>query len=867
MTLTFNSRPVISDSFNTTKVNLYPSSNQINQNNNTLVDSSGNNIQVTSLNSPGQGPFSPEYKNWSVYFSDSASKVSVPNYTDVNIGTVDFTIEFWIQPTLSGSTMVLMDTRGTTTNSGWSIIISSTAITLQYNSINLISVSFPDALAMQQVWNHIAFSRSNGVVRSYLNGRKNNEVNSTASLTALSFVIGYRNYSSISTIGFKGYISNLRIIVGTGIYNSAMFDLPRGNLTSYPGTVVLLFQSNTLLNQAKGYLSSYSTTTTGTPTISRRSPFNVEYNHRDYNNSLVSDPSPFNTNVSWLFNNGSVTVQNASNMRLESSTSLPDWTFECYVYVISYPAKSQRLAGTMPSAGNTGWAINLTTSRKIEYRHSISSVYTSTLTIEPGNWVHLAIVKTASTNLKMYIDGTIAGNFTITSGSNSTMEPIIGNSQTDNPFNGYISNLRISNVSTIYRNEFIPKKQHLDSNADAAYMLAQLPFASSTGTDPHDLVFSSGVTLSAAGPFKSQNDYSEITTGSMFFDGSDSLSTGFESVFNFGANDFTIEMWIYCTSSVASETTLFNFLRSGVSYGITLGFTSSGSLFLRNTETPATSTLSSVGVSTVMNKWAHLALVRRNTGYQVYFNSNRVLSVGSGLADVSNVKLIMGTNFIGYMSNVRVLNGTAAYDADSLTYTTDNSNETTIVKKIPNTVLLLNFNDYKIRDSVIDSYNVRTHNVTVTDTVTYNNKPTYYFSGNGYLELSDDPNIRENYQGFKVYIWVRPTLQSSSVFIGSTTSSMWYLGMGPTGYLTARIGSYTISYTAKVIPLNTWTLLGLSLDSSSSNVIFNDTVVGSSSAFDTLPSLSSKALITVGASNARSSFFTGYIGPISITRS
>ena len=172
-------------------------------------------------------------------------------------------------------------------------------------------------------------------------------------------------------------------------------------------------------------------------------------------------------------------------------------------------------------------------------------------------------------------------------------------------------------------------------------------------------------------PWKKNDRYS------VYFDGSTStgITTPDHSDFTFGTNNFTVEAWIYshedqgntryivcqgpadgstAASSVAFLIDANNKLRSYITY-------SGGYLDL----------ISSTAI--VANKWYHTALVRNSNTFTLYLDGTSVASTTSSITvNDSSSKMAVGVageyttahQFDGWISNVRIVNGTAVYTSN-----------------------------------------------------------------------------------------------------------------------------------------------------------------------------------------------------------
>ena len=203
-------------------------------------------------------------------------------------------------------------------------------------------------------------------------------------------------------------------------------------------------------------------------------------------------------------------------------------------------------------------------------------------------------------------------------------------------------------------------------------------------------------------------DEVSLQTGAVSFNGtSQYLSTSNATAFNFGTGDFTVECWFYCTTAPGGSNyaTLITQAYPTDSQGIYLGLFGANQIgwLLGNgawffSSTPATT------YST--NTWNHLALVRSGTTYTVYLNGTSIDSTTTATAmTYTNNSIYLGGRtyqyFTGYMSNVRVVKGTAVYTAN---FTPPQS----ILPAITNTQLLLNVTDSTnfIRDNSPNNFTV-----------------------------------------------------------------------------------------------------------------------------------------------------------------
>jgi len=147
--------------------------------------------------------------------------------------------------------------------------------------------------------------------------------------------------------------------------------------------------------------------------------------------------------------------------------------------------------------------------------------------------------------------------------------------------------------------------------------------------------------------------------GAVKFDGTgDYLSFADNSDFSFGG-DFTVEAFVYQTAVSATHANIFS------TENFDFKIRTNGRIRIYTT---------SSGVDTTqtvrLNKWIHLALVRQGSTIKVYFDgvgetvSETIASDGSSAAEVGRRVRNSAEEFSGFISNFRVIKGTALYTAN-----------------------------------------------------------------------------------------------------------------------------------------------------------------------------------------------------------
>jgi len=175
-------------------------------------------------------------------------------------------------------------------------------------------------------------------------------------------------------------------------------------------------------------------------------------------------------------------------------------------------------------------------------------------------------------------------------------------------------------------------------------------------------------------------------SGTIAFSSSAYIRYAGQSAFAFGTGDFTIEGWFYSTTLGSLA---WDFRSAGVNgaYGA-LELSSNGQVqYYTNS---AYQISSSAGLNTV-NTWAHIVITRSATSTKLFFNGTQA---GSTYSDSTNYLVGANSPYIGsgsapsayisgYISNFRVVKGTAVYTANF-------TPSTTPLTPISGTSLLLN---------------------------------------------------------------------------------------------------------------------------------------------------------------------------------
>ena len=624
--------------------------------NNTFLDGSTNNFTITRNGNTTQGTFSPYGPNWSTQFvrTDPAAFVQAPTNAALSL-TGDFTLECWIN-------LSSIPTTNTFPNAYWIIgtgpargdvgmdwFIGSTTMNfnlVQYSS-SVISIAHNMVTGR---WYHVAISRTGSAVSAYINGSQvATATNSSSSTAGYNWAIGRAEPTGgESSGGFDGYISNFRVIKGTGIYPSA-FTPPTTPLTAISGTSLLTCQSNRFIDNST---NAFTLTPYNSPTIQRFSPF-----------SPTAAYSAGTIGGSGYFDGGTNRLTTATSSLFNLSGA--NITLECWVFMTATPAVFNRLISIGPNGVLSSLYLGIDTNRMVNFSVPFGSGanVTSGANLIPLNtWTHLAFVLSGSTGT-LYINGTQVGQTTgwnITSTTSNYF--YLGYDATgtvDGKFTGYVSDARLLIGTALYTTNFTPPTSSVTAITNTRLLLN----FTNAGIIDNTMINN----LETVGNAKISTAQSKFGGSSMAFDGTgDWLTIPSNPVIAFGTGDFTVECWIYM-NSIPSGTSYPGIFEIGNNFFI--NFRASGTIGLTDSTTVYAQSASSL----VTGTWYHVAVVRASGSSKIYINGVGGTAVAFTMNVTQTTATIgggangpLGTPFSinGYIDDLRITKGLARYTAN-----------------------------------------------------------------------------------------------------------------------------------------------------------------------------------------------------------
>jgi len=843
--------------------------------NSVFLDNSSNNLAVTRNGNTTQGTFSPYGGNWSNYFDGSGDNLGV-NYASGSTLAGNFTIESWVYDTGSTAYGTVLGWRNGT--SGWSGLL------IQRNGGNNLSVPFNNNAAsitqtsgtyLYNQWNHVAVVRVGTTVTLYVNGTSAGTTTVSGSFNPGSnYCAGTDPFNDVSTVQLRGYISNQRVVNGTAIY-TGNFTPPTAPLTPVTGTGLLICQSNTIKDNS---INNFTVTTVGDVSVQRFSPFNP------------SSVTP--TSYSGYFGtaNGNSLYLSAQSSGTGGIALSGNYTIEMWLYPTAASGSGySMLVATNTEGGVMQYYYN--SSGNLGYYSPVAGqLTTSSAPLTFNAWQHVALVRSSNV-VKVYVNGVEkAFSSTITDSSTVYANYIGGLGTVYNTF-GYISNLRVNNTA-LYTSTFTPPTSPLTAISGTQLLTCQSSTFIDNSTNNYAITSAGSPRPSIQNPFgftsTTTEGYSVNTIGgSAYFDGNgDYLNVGNSASLSMTGSNFTAEAWVYFTALPAfhAETIVQKSGKANVSvpnwsigtvngyWQYLIGQSGGPGTALLNVQTSSTMT---VGV------WYHVALVKTGTSYSLYLNGINIntSTTASVPADNNSLPCTIGyqtdqgsSSYLnGYISDVRIVNGTAVYTSNFIPPTAP-------LTAVQNTTLLTNMTSAGIYDASMMNDMETVGDAKLSTAVTKFGGSSMYFDGSGdYLSANPTGAGDLGTGDFTIEYWMNASAAGSysgpagtQEVSGFATAGMWRclnrFNSANGIYFAYTTGStfVDITFTSTNYNDGAWHHIAYVKSGTSLKAYVDGTQVGTSATLT--QSLTSGKRLTLGYNPQDNAYYTGYLDDIRITK-
>jgi hypothetical protein len=667
---------------------------------------------------------------FSVAFDGTGDYLSMSSGTSLGAG--NFTIECWVYLTAApaGETTVGSSSDYYTAgfNGNFVFRVGTTNLWRSFDAqSNQATIDGTFTWSTGQ-WYHMAWVRNSGTVTVYRNGTSLGSVADSKTLSdstngyAVAATKSGGSYSSLLT----GYISNLRVVVGTALYTTTF--TPPTQLLNISGTSLLTCNSPTIIDQST---NAYAITVSGDSKVSNFTPFagytgfnpalgaaaggvwtldeaayyqqnrlwpiydpyfnqttlmlhgNQPSGVTDTNNNVFKDSS---TNNFTITRNGNTTqgsftpfsqtgwsnffdgtddrLATPSNAAFTLGTG--DYTYECWVYHTDLSNQQTYFARGTAGDVNGVYFYKANTTNLIGVYYT-SQIVTSNTAVGANQWLHLAACRASGTT-RLFINGVQVGSSADTTNLTESIVHVGADANGTNGVKGYMSNARVIKGVALYTSNFTPSNSPLTAVTGTTLLTCQDNRFVDDSANNFALTVGGTPSVQAFSPFVPA--YITPTTYSNWFDGTgDSLNLGGQAAFAFGTGDFTIENWIYISSGSGAERVVIDFRPNTTNGAYPMVMVTTGNILAYYVNTAIQIT----GTTTVaLNTWHHIALARSGSSTKLFLNG---IQEGSTYTDtvtylVGTDRPIIGSSgfsganyFFGTMSNLRVLKGTALYTA------------------------------------------------------------------------------------------------------------------------------------------------------------------------------------------------------------
>ena len=631
-----------------------------------VADVSTNNHAITVTGDPSIERFNPyEYLGYSkandggsVYFDGSGDNFRVAD--GLNLGTDDFTFEFWIYPdeNFTSVSKQFINTEISGTGVGWSFNQNTyggyNGVTFTYGSYGAYTVGkyINNYWLPQRQWTHLAAQRRSGTIEIYVNGVSKtlttyNEGGSFSDSENFTGTQAYRTFFD----GVKAYVSDVRLVTGSYVYDGD-FTLPTAPLTAITNTKLLTCTNRNSVWDKTGISATALVGTADASTTQTKYASSSVY--LDGNSDYVSIPA---------------------SDQLDMGSE--DFTVEAWVYPVATSANYPTFIG-----GVTGWTGGSSAHRfdntgqagKFSFHmNPHDPLLTTTNTFSHDQWHHYVLTRSAG-QYQLYVNGNFEASTTSALTYNAAFGGMrIGQAAWDGGngyFSGYVSDARITKGLSRY--PFTPSQETLTADSNTFLLACAADTVSVTG----DWTVTNGgsaPTVSNFAPFSGMKSlrFTDATTRLLLQHTGTSADYDIGDIDNGAAANWSIEAWVYNLDTSFGDDYWFSSYPAAASAGtFMLGVRSDGDFQLRRHTASSGNQIAGVAE---LGKWQHHLFTQEydssasNTKARLFVDGRSVYDgtqTNTNPYDFGNISIGGRTDttgpWNGYISNLRIQTGTVA---------------------------------------------------------------------------------------------------------------------------------------------------------------------------------------------------------------
>ena len=502
-------------------------------------------------------------------------------------------------------------------------------------------------------------------------------------------------------------------------------------------------QNNTFLDSST---NNFTITRNGTPTQGSRTPY--------WPNGQWSN-----------YFNGSSQLSLSNNADFEIGAG--NFSYEAFVYATVATNTFAQGIVSYGIAGSTGsstcdMAISAAGFFQLAYATGAAATLTDSTAFPLNQWVHCVVCRSGST-ISMFVNGvrraTATTSATVGTGGIMTIgSQWYANASTRQLQNGYISNARVLKGASAYDATLttltVPTAPLSPSTANQVLLTCYSNrfIDANTATTAKTITPAGTPSVQAFQPFSPAASYSAATyAGSGYFNGStDYLTTTANAAFTFGTSDLTLECWIYQT---ATSTSAYKVIFTDNVYAAAGGYALYSYNNALNLWRGGAEIIAPAGTIN-LNAWTHVAWTRSGSSNRLFINGTQVGATTTNANSYTGTITYIGASsvptlfFPGYISNARIVKGTAVYTADF-------TPPTTPVTNITNTSLLLNMANAGIYDAAAQNDMTTVGDAQASTTQSKWSPTSMKFDGTGdWLTAIDGPQLQLGTGDFTIDGWV-----------------------------------------------------------------------------------------------------------------
>jgi hypothetical protein len=361
--------------------------------------------------------------------------LSIPASNNFTFGTGDWTIEAWVNIFTGTSTGNIFDNRTGTSTTHPTLYIAGRQLRMYMGVADQITSG--STLLLYNTWTHVALCKNSGFTRMFINGTQvGSTYTDTNNYAASGPVLVGTGYAGANAL--TGYIADLRVIKGSGIYTRP-FTVPSSSLPTISG-------SSAAVLQLKGNNGN----------IIDQTGRNVFY--------AFPRDGVYLSSTQKKFGPSSLYFDGATALQAFYDSARFDWwrtefTIEFWLYASTATGLSAIISNADYNSTNNYWSVGVNSSRQVTWYYYWNPQGTTTTTTETINlnaWNHIAVTHIPGTGYRIWVNGVgNAATTLVADGTSSTGTRLTIGAYNNTYMTGYLDEIRISKTAR-YSANFTP---------------------------------------------------------------------------------------------------------------------------------------------------------------------------------------------------------------------------------------------------------------------------------------------------------------------------------------------------------------------------------------------------------------------------